>query len=285
MSNQEIFLELNKINNKPNAYAYYTTPELWCDPYIATQMLLLHLNPDIELASRKKEFINRSLEWIIGYFSINNNSHLCDFGCGPGLYTSKFAQKGAVVTGIDFSSNSIEYARKQASENNLEIDYLIQDYMEFETDKKFDLITMIYCDFCALNPKQRSLLLKKFYALLKDTGFLLIDVNSIARYQSREECSDYEYSKSDGFWSPDPYYVFHNCFKYEKEYLLLDKFTIVNSIGKKQSYNWAKCYTLQELSEEFRNSGLQIVEHFANVAGDAYSDESMEIAVIAKKMA
>ena len=76
---------------------------------------------------------------------------------GPGLYTSSFAKRGkAKVTGIDFSSNSIKYARQTAEKEELKIDYICQNYLEFNTDKKFDLITMIMCDFCALSPEQAN---------------------------------------------------------------------------------------------------------------------------------
>lgn len=56
----QLFELLRKIDKKPLAYEFYTTPELWCDPYISKQMLILHLSEDTELASRKKIFIERS---------------------------------------------------------------------------------------------------------------------------------------------------------------------------------------------------------------------------------
>lgn len=99
---ENIFNILRKINHKSKPYEFYTTSKLWCDPYISKQMLATHLSEDVDLASRRKEFINRSVDWIVNHFHINGNSRICDFGCGPGLYTSKFAKYGAIVTGIDF---------------------------------------------------------------------------------------------------------------------------------------------------------------------------------------
>ena len=58
------------------------------------------------------------------------------------------AEKGASVTGVDFSERSIRYARESAAEKNLDIDYINMNYLDFRTDVQFDLITMIYCDFC-----------------------------------------------------------------------------------------------------------------------------------------
>ena len=40
---------------------------------------------------------------------------IADFGCGPGLYAQRLARAGLNVTGIDFSANSLQYAREVAS--------------------------------------------------------------------------------------------------------------------------------------------------------------------------
>ncbi|MEN9406352.1 MAG: hypothetical protein RLZ12_636 [Bacillota bacterium] len=246
-------------------------------------MLKLHLSEETELASRKKNFINRSVDWITAYFKLNCHTKVCDFGCGPGLYTSSFAENGAQVTGLDFSKNSIAYAAKQAKKNNLQIAYILQDYLTFNTTKKFDLITMIYCDFCVLNPQQRDLLLQKFHSILTETGRVLLDVSSLATYADKQETSTYEYIQN-GFWSANSHYVFHNTFKYKKELLLLDKFTIIEESKIRESYNWLQCYNIQTISSELQQNNLKLVDYFSNVAGDKYDESATEIALVIKKI-
>ena len=80
-----MFNELREINEKPKPFEFYTAAELWTNEYTAKQMLQFHLNEDVDAASRNKEFINRSVEWIIDNFKVNENTKLTDFGCGPGL--------------------------------------------------------------------------------------------------------------------------------------------------------------------------------------------------------
>jgi 2-polyprenyl-3-methyl-5-hydroxy-6-metoxy-1,4-benzoquinol methylase len=87
-------------------------------------MLEYHLNESIDVSSRKKSFIEPSVEWIVSHFNVNNRTEIADFGCGPGLYTTRLAEKGAVVTGIDFSKNSIEYAKQTVKSKGLNINYL-----------------------------------------------------------------------------------------------------------------------------------------------------------------
>ena len=75
---------------------------------------------------------------------------------------------------------------------------------------------------------------------------------------------------------------FLNRFKYEPERLFLDKYTIFERDRTREIYNWLQCFDLASLRDEFRASGFEIFEHFANVAGDAYEPGSTEIAIVAR---
>ena len=147
-----MFKELKEINSRPEPFEFYTADELWTNEHTSKQMLKYHLNESIDLSSRNKSFINSSVEWIATHFQVDEKTEIADFGCGPGLYTAKLAKRGAIVTGIDFSENSIKYAKKMAAEKGLKINYVLANYLDFETTSRFDLITMIFCDYCALSP-------------------------------------------------------------------------------------------------------------------------------------
>jgi cyclopropane fatty-acyl-phospholipid synthase-like methyltransferase len=279
-----MFEILNRINQRPEPFEFYTAETLWNDEHISKKMLELHLNEDVDPASRKKAFMDKSVAWIASRFNIGPDTKICDFGCGPGLYTTQFAEKGAAVTGADFSERSIRYARETAKQNNLDIDYVLQNYLEFTTDKKYNLITMIYCDLCPLSPEQRKTLLGKFYEYLEDDGSVVLDVFSLHAFEQRKEVTAYEYLQLDGFWSAEDYYGFMNTYRYEKEKVVLDKYTIIEESRTWEVYNWLQYYSLESLREEFEESGLRITEHYSDVAGAPYSSDSTEIAVVARKI-
>ena len=232
-----MFDEIKEINSKPKPFEFYTANELWTNEHTANVMLEYHLSEDIDLSSRNKAFIDRSAKWITEHFKIDENCAIADFGCGPGLYTIKFAEKGASVTGIDFSKNSLNYAQEVAKENRLEINYVNTNYLDFQTSEKFDLITMIMCDFCALSPEQRKKLLQKFSLLLKQNGSLLLDVYSIKSFNEKQESAFYERNHLNNFWSSEEYYCFVNSFIYEIEKVSLDKYTIIEKNKKRIVYN------------------------------------------------
>jgi cyclopropane fatty-acyl-phospholipid synthase-like methyltransferase len=278
-----MFDELEEINLRPEPFQYYTAEYLWTDEHTSQKMLRFHLDDSVDISSRNREFIDRSVGWIVSHFRVDENTKIADFGCGPGLYTTQLAEKKAVVTGIDFSKRSIQYAKEAANAKGLKIDYINRNYLEFETEKKFDLIIMIMCDFCALSPNQRKVLLTKFHEFLEPYGSVLLDVYSIKAFEQRQETSEYELNLLDGFWSPEKYYGFLNTFKYEKEKVLLDKYTIVESDKKRSVFNWLQYFSSEELKKEFKACGFEITQWYSDVAGSTFDSESSEFAVVAQK--
>ncbi len=280
---KELFEELEKINNRPKPFEFYTTEDLWTDAYTSERMLECHLNGDIDMSSRKAGFIERSAEWIAGRFIAGPGTKVADFGCGPGLYTTKLAQKGAEVTGIDFSKRSLRHARETAEREELSIRYVYQNYLDFETDERFALIQMIMCDFCVLSPGQRKHLLEKFYTLLEPGGAVLLDVYSLPGFARRKEETSYAENLLDGFWSADKYYGFLNIFKYEQEKVVLDKYTLIEASRRRTVYNWLQYFSPEGLEKEFVECGFTIEKFYGNVAGSPFDPESGEFAVVARK--
>ena len=279
-----MFKELKDINSRPTPFQFYTADELWANEHTSKQMLEYHLNEAIDVSSRNKDFIERSVEWIATHFEVDDTTEIADFGCGPGLYTTRLAERGARVTGIDFSENSLKYAKDVDEKEGLNIDYIQANYLELATSKSFDLIIMIMCDFCALSPGQRKTILAKFHSLLKPGGSVLLDVYSLNTFNQKEESATYELNQLNGFWSPEDYYCFVNTFKYEEEKVTLDKYTIIEEFRTRVVYNWLQHFSAESLTEEFEGNGFKVEEIYSDVAGKTFASESTEIAIVAKKI-
>lgn len=278
-----MFKELKEINSRPTPFQFYTADELWANEHTSKQMLEYHLNEAIDVSSRNKGFIERSAEWIVSHFGVNDKTTIADFGCGPGLYTTRLAEQGAIVTGIDFSANSINYAKQVAEQKGLKINYIHTNYLDFESSQRFDLITMIMCDFCALSPEQRKIMLSKFSSLLKSGGSVLLDVYSLIGFNQQEESATYELNQLNGFWSLEDYYCFVNTFKYDEEKVSLGKYTIIEESQTRIVYNWLQYFSKESLSEEFNKNGFKIESFYSNVAGETFAPEATEFAIVAKK--
>ena len=81
---------------------------------------------------------------------------------------------------------------------------------------------------------------------------------------------------------PVLYFDFVNTYKYDEEKVVLDKYTLVEQSGIHVVYNWLQYFSRESLKSEFKESGFNRVEWYADVAGTAFSAESGEMAVVAK---
>jgi SAM-dependent methyltransferase len=277
-----LFLELQEIHRRPEPFERSTASDLWTDEHTSGRMLAFHLDGAVDISSRRSEFIDRSAAWIISRFCLDAGRSVGDFGCGPGLYATRLARSGAQVTGIDFSGRSLEYARALAREEGLSIEYVHADYLQFRSDRRFDLVTLIMCDYCALAPTQRRTLLDVFRRHLKPGGAVLLDVYSLPAFEARAEQATWASLLDDGFWSSRPYFGFRNTFKYEPERVVLDKYTIVEEAHVRVVCNWLQHFSVETLTSELEANGFVIDAVLRDVAGGRFDPAAPEFAVVAR---
>lgn len=165
---------LHYVSCKPSLYAP-STKAFWDDEQISRFMLEAHLDPNLEAATRKYDFVCASAAWILEHWKPQNGDRLLDLGCGPGIYAELFCKGGLSVTGLDISRRSIAYAKEQAKEKRLDIEYLCENYLDMDYEDCFDIVTLIYCDFGVLSPSDRHRLLRKVRKALRKDGFLVLD--------------------------------------------------------------------------------------------------------------
>jgi len=282
---QDLYETLERIGHKPEVYSRHTVSALWSSPDISEMMLTYHLDTEVDLASRRVEFVERSFDWITQKFQLTEASRVIDLGCGPGLYTNRLARRGAQVTGVDISPRSIEYAREQAATDGLDIDYRLGDYLEIDIEPGYDLATMIMCDYCAISPEQRVRLLRRVGDLLAPGGAFLFDVYSEAYYQTWEESVAFGEGMMDGCWSSEPYFGFLHTFRYDEQKVALEKYVIVERERQTEYFNWFQHYSLASLTAEVESAGLVVDEAYGDVAGEEFDDSLPEFAVVVRRPA
>ena len=255
---------------------------IWNDEHISKQMLLAHLNPDYEGASRKLSFIEDSVAWIKEIMPCQEYQALLDVGCGPGLYAERFCQAGYQVTGIDYSRRSIEYASRSAKRQGLDITYVCQDYLKMDCEDVFDCATFIYCDYGALSPANRGLILQNIYRGLKKGGKLLFDVFSLEMFHDFQEAQTWQVCADGGFWSPEKHLLISGQYKYP-QHVTLEKTTIITEDSIRTCNIWNTCFSLESLLEEVQAAGFKMVELFGDVAGQSYTTDRRIIAILLEK--
>jgi SAM-dependent methyltransferase len=258
-------------------------PLFWNDPHISAQMLKVHLDPDIDAASRTPETIDRSVQWIIETLALKTDDAVLDLGCGPGLYASHFARAGLQVTGVDYSHRSIEYASQYASEHNLHIHYRYQNYLELDDDNLYDAVLLIYGDFCPLDPQQRATLLKNVNRALKTGGGFVLDVTT-REHRRKHGNKNSWYAAESGFWKPGLHLVLEEGFDYPEQSIWLDQYTVIEGNGKVSVYrNWFQDFTPETITEELAQGVFFVEGLWGDLTGMQYSPDGEWIGIVARK--
>jgi SAM-dependent methyltransferase len=276
---EQILCELMELQLKP---APFTPGEalFWDDPHISSQMLEAHLNPDIDAASRKPETIDGSVKWMMETLGLRSGDSVLDLGCGPGLYAYRFARAGLHVTGVDHSRRSIEYAANYAIENQLNIHYRYQNYLELQDENQYQAVFLIYGDFCPLNPKQRSTLLHNVRRVLRPGGHFVLDVSTRAG-RSKYGVRNGWYAEQSGFWKPGPHLVLQEGFDYPEQSIWLDQYTVIEKDGKISVYrNWFQDYTPESITAELSQAGFFVESLWGDLTGVPYTPESEWIGLV-----
>jgi len=270
----ELLFDFSK---RPSPFSLYTAKDLWTRPHLARQMLTYHLSQETDLASRRFESIDQVVEWIDAQLDLSQKN-VCDLGCGPGLYTERFASIGAQVTGVDFSRHSLNYAENQGSQT---VRYLEADYLSDDLPTGFDVVTLIYTDLCALSPAQREGLLGRMREMLNPGGHIVLDIAGTGSFATKEETTVIEHKLMGGFWSPGDYVGIQQTFVYPTELLSLDRYLIVEPSETWQVYNWTQHFTLEGIEAELRNAGFHIDEMAGDLSGTPLEPESDLIGIVA----
>jgi SAM-dependent methyltransferase len=262
---------------RPEPFSRYTAKELWTRPHLAQQMLGYHLSQDTDLASRRLSSIERVVDWIDAQLDLSGKA-ICDLGCGPGLYTRRFGFKGAKVTGVDISAVSLEHAQREDSKTT----YVKADYLSDDLPGGFDVITLIYTDYCVLSPTQRKKLLGRMHEMLNPGGHIVLDVAGIGSFANKEEVTLIEDRLMNGFWATGEYVGIQRTFLYPTEQLALDRYLIVEPDETWQIYNWFQHFTPDSIKAELQGSDFEIDQMHGDLRGAPLEAESELLGIIAR---
>jgi len=252
----------------------------WREDYIAEQILEAHLDPANDDASRRAPTIARSSEWISRL--VKPGSRLLDLGCGPGLYCTAFHRRGLEVTGMDYSSVAIDYARRQAQGLDYPIVYLLADYRAAELPSPFDIVTLIYGGLGCISDAERDDLLARIHRALAPGGLFVFDVFS-EHYIERTAGSWYV-KLTEGFWRPGPHLVVERKYEYPHADTHLDRYIVVDLKNGVIPYNlWKHYYTKESMEGVLAYSGFTPLGWYGDLAGSPFHPRGMWIGVVAAK--
>jgi SAM-dependent methyltransferase len=277
---------LSIINRDPNPEPWSEGDNIpWHEEGFSSRMLNEHLSQEHDAASRRLDIIEQHVTWIHQQLLFGKPSRILDLGCGPGLYANRLAKLGHFCLGIDYSPASIDYARAQASVDNLDCSFIRDDIRYVDYGLGYDLVMLIFGEFNVFGSVDASIIIKKAYQALVDGGVLLLEPHTFEAVRQLGLASATWYTAESGLFSENP----HICLKESiwrveeatatRRYYVLDAAT-----GKMNRYAQSmKAYKDDQYRRVLHQHGYGEVEFYPSLRGVV--DEASEnlFAIVARK--
>ena len=252
----------------------------WDDEYIAAQLLLAHLDDAHDAASRPIGTIRRTVDLLLSLGLAGPGRRVLDLGCGPGLYAHLLAQAGSVVTGVDISRSSLEYARARAADAGLAVTYRRQDFLTLDDPGTYDLVLQAYGELSTFAPTVRDDLLRRMAACLAPDGALVFDVSTPAAHPRPAAPRRWKL-EVDGLWRPGAHLVLDERFEYP-DHLCCDQYVVVAGDDVVTYRMWFQDYTPVTLTRWLTSAGLGVQHLWGSLAGAPLEHDSPFLAVVAR---
>ena len=251
----------------------------WDDPGFSERMLKYHLAQEHDLASRRFEIIDRHVDWIHNRIE-GEPSKILDLACGPGLYSNRLTKLGHSCRGIDFGPASIEYAREQATREEVEVDYVLEDVRTANYGEGNDLALFIYGEFNVFKPDDIKLVLRKAYDSLREGGLFIAEPN---RYETvkREGTSPASwYSSQGGLFSPRPHLCLTENFWDQERHVTTTRYFIMDAETSDVTLYASSMvgYTREDLEQMLGEVGFRDIVFYESLSGgETDLDKNLEV--------
>ena len=134
---------------------------------------------------KRKKRVCQDLETVLDHREVNlSGKKVLDAGCGTGVYSKFYAERGCDVSGIDFSQSAIEKIQLE----NISGDFRVGDVssLDFESDQ-FDIVHCFSVLYHIVNNEAWNYAISELCRVLKPDGILLFRVGWLSEDWSPAE--------------------------------------------------------------------------------------------------
>lgn len=224
---------------------------------------------------RDESEAERLVELIVKSLGIKSDSKILDMACGSGRHAVIFAKRGFDVTAVDLSQMLLSDAKASARENDVKINFVLSDILDFQTTQRFSLSLNLFTSFGYFDDDEDNFrVILKAYDLLIDGGYFVIDY----------------FNKNYLLKNLIPTTVFsENGLRITQNRAIqgtrvVKNITIENGGSVEEFYESVRLYSYDEMLDCINKAGFSIFKEYGNYNGNNFINESSpRLIIFAKK--
>ncbi len=118
------------------------------------------------------------MEKVIALTGLKPGASVLDLCCGVGRCSFELARRGLKVTGVDRTASYLAKARKQAAQENLDVELIQDDMRMFVRPESFDCVISMFTSWTFFeDPDEDRQVIMNAYSSLKPGGKLVIQTH------------------------------------------------------------------------------------------------------------
>jgi len=208
---------------------------------------------------------------------IQQDESILDLCCGIGRHSLEFARRGHRVVGVDRTRLYLEKARKLASEENLDIEFIEDDMRTFYRKKAFNIIINMFTSFSYFDDhEEQMLVLRNIYSSLRPGGRFFLDMTGkeiLARIFQRHSWSEWPH----GFMLEEREPI-DNWSKMKNTWIFIQR---DGTVHRHHVVHWI--YSATEIAKMVEEVGFTNAVVYGGLDGRPYDNEAERLIVIATK--
>jgi len=191
-----------------------------------------------------------------------------EIACGSGLVTLLIATRGLEVTGLDLARPMLEHARKKATAQGSNVEWVEADARSFELRKRFNFILLTGNAFQAfLRREDQEALLATVKRHLAPDGLFAFETRNPCGHDlsdQPEEISEYSYSSVEGYQVSVSYTQRYDPLQQIMYWTTYRRWNNGPREHKKETHIACRFTYPQELEALLHYNGFQIMEQYGD---------------------
>ena len=224
---------------------------------------------------RNESEAERLVELIVKSLGSKSDSKILDMASGSGRHAIIFAKRGFDVTAVDLSQRLLSEAKEIAGQNDVKIDFVLSNILDFETTKRFNLVLNLFTSIGYFdNDEDNFRVVLKAYDLLIDGGYFVLDYVNI-NYLLKNLIPTSVFSENG-------LRITQN--RSIQGTRVVKNITIENGSSVEEFYESVRLYNYDEMMAYIKKASFTILQEYGDYNGNNFNKESSpRLIIFAKK--